>query len=214
MERFIKTISLTSPYTLSVFAVALIAHGVDAQATQSTYTSLAPLPGTENVVTSGSGSFAQYINALYNAALIVAGILAVVMITLGGIEYMASDTPFSKADGKAKIYNAIIGLLLLLSSYLILNTINKQLLNLDINIPNATSQANDVGSGAGGGEGASTYTSGVTGGDATLNLYSGQTAPSTLQAGGTTNSSAQSLDNPNGDSSYLPATPTSNIPSQ
>jgi ABC-type enterochelin transport system permease subunit len=75
--------------------------------------------------------FFQYLSLLYITALIVAATLAVLMIVVGGIEYIVSSVPGAKGDAKNRITNAVFGLLLVLSTWLILNTINPQILKLD-----------------------------------------------------------------------------------
>ena len=74
------------------------------------------------------GGLVNYINYIFNAALGIGGILAFVMIVVGGVKLMVSGgNPSKISDAKDQITSAIIGLLLLLGSWLILNTINPQL---------------------------------------------------------------------------------------
>ncbi len=76
------------------------------------------------------GGLPQYIAGVYNFGLMVAGFLAMVMIMIGGFMYIAAggnQTIIGKA--KERIFNAIIGLIILLLSYTILNTINPDLVN-------------------------------------------------------------------------------------
>jgi hypothetical protein len=61
---------------------------------------------------------------MYNLLVALGAVAAVVMITWGGFEYMTSDAVQGKSDGLKKVQNAIYGLLLILSSYLILRTID------------------------------------------------------------------------------------------
>lgn len=72
----------------------------------------------------------QYISGLFTFGLMVVGITALASIMFGGIRYMASDLITTKQDAKDQIASAIYGLLLLLFSYLILNTINPELVSL------------------------------------------------------------------------------------
>ncbi len=65
----------------------------------------------------------------------ICAVLAIAMIVLGGVEYMTSELVSSKESGKHKITGALLGLLLALGSYAILNTINPDLLNSEPNIP-------------------------------------------------------------------------------
>ena len=63
----------------------------------------------------------------------IAAVLAVVMIVMGGIEYMTSELIGNKEAGKDKIRNAIFGLLLALGAWTILNQINPDILKSDLN---------------------------------------------------------------------------------
>ncbi|MDO8582296.1 MAG: pilin [bacterium] len=77
-----------------------------------------------------TGGLPQYIAGVYNFGLMVAGFLAMVMIMIGGFMYIAAggnQTIIGKA--KERIFNAIIGLVILLLSYTILYTINPDLVN-------------------------------------------------------------------------------------
>ncbi len=58
----------------------------------------------------------------------IAAVLAMIMIVAGGIQYMTSGLVSSKEAGKHRITNAIIGLLIALGAYIILFTINPNLL--------------------------------------------------------------------------------------
>jgi len=94
------------------------------------YTPLAPLPdlapGTDD------GSFLYFIQNSFYLLIGVAGVLAVIMIMLGGIQYMSTDAISGKEDGKEKITKALLGLLLAIGAWLILNTINPAILGLDL----------------------------------------------------------------------------------
>ncbi len=61
-----------------------------------------------------------------------------IMIVMGGIEYVMSDLVTSKEEAKSRIQNAILGLILSLSIYIILNTVNPNLLNLCLDVKPAT----------------------------------------------------------------------------
>ena len=69
-----------------------------------------------------------YLTGMVKLLIMVAGVLAVIMIMLGGIQYMSSDAISGKEEGKEKITQALFGLLLAIASWLILNTINPDLL--------------------------------------------------------------------------------------
>ncbi|MFA6586129.1 MAG: pilin [Candidatus Paceibacterota bacterium] len=115
--------------------------------TDTTYTPLAPLPkgdGTGEMLTTidtaGQCPFGNYLNIIIKLILGIAAVLAMVMIVMGGIEYMTSELISGKEAGKETITHAILGLLLALSAYLILNTINPQLLKACLvdQLPDAT----------------------------------------------------------------------------
>lgn len=74
--------------------------------------------------------FAQYISAAYRYLTGLSAIAAAVMIVWGGFRYMFGATIGSTQRGKAIMIDAVIGLLLVLGAYTILNTINPELLGL------------------------------------------------------------------------------------
>lgn len=76
----------------------------------------------------------EFLGIIFSLSIALAGVLAVVMIMVGGWTLMYSDSFTGRTEGKQKIYNAIIGLVLALGSYLILNTINPDLVNLSLQI--------------------------------------------------------------------------------
>ena len=95
--------------------------------------------------TSGTtASFSTYVAYAYNLFIALAAVAAVFMIVFGGFEYVTSTIPGNKNDGKKRIENALWGLLLVLGSYLILRTINPQLVQVSSTIvPQITT--NDLG---------------------------------------------------------------------
>lgn len=80
-----------------------------------------------------SASFGSFLSQAFQFGLAVSAALAVVMIVYGGVEIMLSESVFKKEDGKKKIKDAVLGLLLALGSWLILYTINPDILNFKIN---------------------------------------------------------------------------------
>lgn len=68
------------------------------------------------------------ISQIFNFALAFSGILAFVMIVWGGVKYAANPGNSSAlGDAKDQIIQALLGLLLLVGSFLFLNTINPQI---------------------------------------------------------------------------------------
>lgn len=116
--------------------------------TDTTYTPLASLPGVDTTIDTQSSDsnpcpFGNYLNIIIKLVIGFAAVMAMVMIVMGGIEYMTSELVSSKEAGKERIVHAVLGLLLALGSYLILNTINPQLLSVCLNnLPQATIEIN------------------------------------------------------------------------
>ncbi|MBP6855274.1 MAG: D-alanyl-D-alanine carboxypeptidase family protein [Candidatus Pacebacteria bacterium] len=97
------------------------------------YCLLAPIPGISEVNPANT-DLGDYLNIIIKFAIGFAGALAVIMMVLGGIQYMSTDALSGKSEGRERITYALGGLLLALASYLILNTINPNLVNLHLGI--------------------------------------------------------------------------------
>jgi hypothetical protein len=83
-----------------------------------------------------SMGFAGYLNIMINIFIGICAVLAMIMIVMGGIQYMTSELVSSKQAAKESITNAILGLLLALGAYAILFTLDPNLVSLGIdNIP-------------------------------------------------------------------------------
>lgn len=123
-------------YLLPFFLLILvmIPFFASAQNSNINYVPLSPIPGTlegEKVQ-----SITRYLPQIFTLTVQIAAALAVIMITLGGIEYIGSESLGTKAAGKKKITNSIIGLLLIIGSWVILNTINPKLLDFNLDVKN------------------------------------------------------------------------------
>ncbi len=95
------------------------------------YTLLADIP---TVAVKTSTSLPEYMKGIIVAAIGLAIVFAVLMIVIGGIQYIVAQTPFAMGDAKKRIGGAILGLILALLSYLILQVINPELLNIGLNL--------------------------------------------------------------------------------
>lgn len=82
----------------------------------------------------------NYLNTMIKIIIGLAAVLSVVMIVVGGIEYMTSELAHTKEAGKEKITQAILGLILALGAYTLLFTINPDLLKSDIDPSNVVIQ--------------------------------------------------------------------------
>tara|TARA_B100000315_G_C14483423_1_gene544018 strand:+ start:308 stop:757 length:450 start_codon:yes stop_codon:yes gene_type:complete len=69
----------------------------------------------------------------YYAIITISGLAAFFMIVTGGFQYLTSaGNPTSMGDAKDRIFNAVLGLILIFTSYLILQVINPDLLLLKL----------------------------------------------------------------------------------
>ncbi len=98
------------------------------------YKLLTPLPNgtngeTKTLSVAETSSLGQYLNIIIKIIIGLCAVFAVFMIFLGGIEYMTAEIISNKEEGKDRIKNAILGLILALSAYTLLYTINPDLLN-------------------------------------------------------------------------------------
>ncbi|KKU70310.1 MAG: hypothetical protein UX94_C0008G0002 [Parcubacteria group bacterium GW2011_GWA2_47_21] len=145
-----KTIKISIFSVLVVAAVAattLLIAPFSATAQVPDYVPLSPLPKTvtsDDCIanpTTCTTNLTKYVTGGFQLAILIAGVLAVLTLAAAGIQYMTTDSIPSKGSAKEKIQNAVLGLLLALGAYLILITINPELLNLrlleDLNRINA-----------------------------------------------------------------------------
>lgn len=135
-DIFKKIIALTY-LTFLLFGFLTPARHIFAEDTpkDATYQLLAPLPDPEggNDIEINDPThpeaLSDYLNVMIKLIIGICAVLAVVMIVMGGIEYMTSELISSKAAGKDRIMHAIFGLILALGAWTILNTINPKLLD-------------------------------------------------------------------------------------
>ena len=68
------------------------------------------------------------VSVVFNALLMAGGLAGLVMIVLGGVKYLTSaGLPAETKDAKNQIFAAILGLIILFSSWLVLNSINPEI---------------------------------------------------------------------------------------
>ena len=80
----------------------------------------------------GADDLGTFINGAFKFTLSIGAILAVLRIAYAGYQYMSSDAWGEKSHAKEILADVTIGLLLLLSVYMILYQINPQIMNLHI----------------------------------------------------------------------------------
>ena len=85
------------------------------------------VPGVETPTTVKT-ALPEYLKYVFTFAIMVAGLLAFGALIYGGFSYLTSaGDPSKMKDGQDQIIAGILGLIIVLSSFLILNTINPQL---------------------------------------------------------------------------------------
>jgi hypothetical protein len=113
---------VTFTFSLSVLFLPLL----PALAGTFVYEPMQPIPGSPQ-----SSNFCEYVQAVYKFGIWTVGIAAMFMIMFGGYTYLLSAGNNAGMDkAKGFITDAIIGLILALTAYLILYIINPDLLEI------------------------------------------------------------------------------------
>lgn len=158
MKRILNKTVLLTIITAILVLMPMLVYG---------YTPLAPLPGLGCTTTDKSTCVAdtncgwndaantcaplkeallsEYLSALFRFTIVTASILAVIVIVIAGLKYIgAAGNPSIISDAKDQMYWAVLGLILALSSWMILSTINPKLLELKLGV-NPTKEILPVG---------------------------------------------------------------------
>ncbi len=100
------------------FVTVTIAHAQEYQLLQK-------LPGVGNTT-----NLADLVSALINIMIAIGVLLAVMMLSVGGFQYMGQEAVSSKEDAKKTMTQAILGLMIIFGAYLILYIINPDILHI------------------------------------------------------------------------------------
>lgn len=126
---------------------ALVTTSVEAQTAGGIQIEDVDIPIRTEVIIPGSGveftaegflrgrvnDLAQYLDTIYNFLISIVGVIAAAMIMVGGYQYLTAGGDAGRvAAAKKRIGNALIGLTLAMSSFLLLNTINPDLVRLEV----------------------------------------------------------------------------------
>ncbi len=95
-----------------------------------TFVPLTNLPGLSDDV--GNRTLSDYINVLYRIAIGLGALFAVIKITYAGIKYMGTDSFSSKEEAKKDITGALFGLLIMLSTVVVLTLIYPDILRINV----------------------------------------------------------------------------------
>ncbi len=118
---------------LGIFAMFLLFNFLfldfcSARELEITYPNIGVTPPTET-----STMLPDYIQYIFKFSLMLAGLIAFGALVYGGFRYMTSvGSPDAISDAKKQMLASLVGLTILLCSWLILNTINPQLLKFDL----------------------------------------------------------------------------------
>ncbi len=100
------------------------------------YVPLAPLPIGPNNSILQTYEMGAYLAGMMKFIVAIAGVFAIIMLIIGGMKYVAASiNPVAKSDANEQMTNALIGLALVLTSYLILNSINPKLVTFRLLLP-------------------------------------------------------------------------------
>lgn len=113
------------PILIVIIILSIAPLFVSAQDIQ--FVPIESIPGLTVVDASNSSSTDTYLQNLFTIFVVVAVILSVIRLMICGIQYMTSESISSKGAAKTCIQYVIGGLLLILTSYIILATINEGL---------------------------------------------------------------------------------------
>lgn len=115
--------------------------------TDLVFTPEVPLPGFNTTMTVGEDFTGKYLRVLYIYIVGAIMVAAVAMIVFGGIRWIvAAGNPGQITAAKDTVQNAIIGVIIALTSYLLLNLIDPSFVN--IGIPSLKNIKKDYFSGA------------------------------------------------------------------
>lgn len=123
-----KKVFLLSFLAFVGFAPHVLAQG---------FVPIAPIPGLTQGVVANSAGLADFFNNLYKYLIGLAATLAVIQIIWAGLDiaFWHKDAVSAITEDKGKIYNALFGLVLVLSPVLVFSIINPSILNLSLDLP-------------------------------------------------------------------------------
>lgn len=122
-------------FFLLIFLVS-IPYAPKTDAAELQYTLLEKIPGFAS--TDGS-NLPEYVKAIYKVALVVIVLSALFMLSVGGFMYLTSaGNTSAMGTAKSVIFDSLIGLVIALTAWLLLNVINPDLVNVTLNGLSAT----------------------------------------------------------------------------
>ena len=93
------------------------------------------IPGALTPITTKT-ALPDYIRYIFQLSLFVGALIAFGSFIYGGVRYLISGgSPSAQKDAQSQMSAGILGLIILISAYLILNTINPQLVAFEVSLP-------------------------------------------------------------------------------
>lgn len=140
---FVRGVGAKILFVLAFFVLPVSVHAA------IQYSPMILIPGMN---TSGATSLPVLINSIYVLAIAVGAIFAVIKIALAGVKYSMDDVITSKQAAKDDIKGVLMGLAILLIPFIVLNTINPDLVNMNVltSMSRMGQGVNPTGSGGGG----------------------------------------------------------------
>lgn len=131
----ILTIFFFTVFILQIFSIAiLLTAPPTALAGDAKFTPQVPIPGInyDSLMSEKSTKpIGEYVKAIYKYLIGIVGIIAVVVMMFGGLRWItAAGSAEGISEAKAWIGASLTGLVLVLGSYMILKTVNPDLVNL------------------------------------------------------------------------------------
>lgn len=78
-----------------------------------------------------SPGLSSYLGGVFNLSIGIAVTLAVLVITIQGVKYMFSDAGGVKTEAKSRIWDALLGVVIIAVAWILLNTINPDLVKFN-----------------------------------------------------------------------------------
>lgn len=131
MGRIIQKIFIIFFVTFFLFSFSPSLHIIFAQG-KELEVKYPPVPGA-TTPTKTTEALPSYVKYIFNFGVIIFGLVVLAVLVFGGVKYLLSSGNAAKlAEARNQMTAAFLGLVFLLSSYIILTTINPQLVVFDI----------------------------------------------------------------------------------
>ena len=123
-----------------------VAGQVNATGNSSVYTLLAPIGSIKTMNSSGcaegdntciGNNIGKYLNFVFKFGIGLSAALAVIYLIIYGVTYMGDESIFGKTEAKSRMFKAVLGLIIALGAWALLNTINPDLTGTNFNIDTA-----------------------------------------------------------------------------